>query len=72
MKELLAGQSGLMAGDKVPISSSDVPVLLSRVLTLSELRRIRRQFTTYTKTHPIDQADRIATAFVGFINATIF
>lgn len=60
-----------MPGDRLKVAGSTEPVVLSRTLTMSELRRIRRQFTTYTKTHPIEDGSRIATVFVQFLNSAL-
>lgn len=51
------------------IADTDERVKLVKRITMSELRRIRRQFTTYTKSHPIEgSVNRIATLFVEFLN----
>ena len=38
---------------------------------MSELRRIRRQFITYTKMHPVEDTKKIANMFVQYLNSSI-
>ncbi|RIB13367.1 chromatin associated protein KTI12-domain-containing protein [Gigaspora rosea] len=44
--------------------------LPSRTITLSELRRLRRQLTNINKTHTLD-VDRVAELFVEYLNTNI-
>ena len=46
-------------------------VLLNRTVNMSELRRIRRQFITYTKMHPVEDTKKIANMFVQYLNSSI-
>lgn len=45
-------------------------VVLSRPVTMAELRRLRRQFISYTKLHPISNHSNITTLFVQYLNKT--
>lgn len=64
---LMEAQKTFIPGDKVLVPDSDEKVELIRKVTLAELRRIRRRFISYTKTHPI-KVNRITSAFVQFLN----
>ncbi|TKR77314.1 hypothetical protein L596_018311 [Steinernema carpocapsae] len=44
-------------------------VVFKRTRTLPELSRLRRQFITYTKMHPIEGSSKIASLFVNFVNS---
>lgn len=46
-------------------------VALSRPVTMAELRRLRKQFISYTKLHPISEHSKITTLFVQYLNKTI-
>eukprot|EP00041_Stephanoeca_diplocostata_P032948 m.1074301 g.1074301 ORF g.1074301 m.1074301 type:complete len:276 (+) comp24238_c0_seq13:1609-2436(+) len=66
---LVQAQSTAVPGDRIAVPETDERVKLVKKTTMSELRRIRRQFTTYTKSHPIEgSVNRIATLFVEFLN----
>lgn len=64
---LMEAQKTFIPGDKVFVPDSDEKVELVRKVTLAELRRVKRQFISYTKTHPI-HVNRITSAFVQFLN----
>eukprot|EP00040_Diaphanoeca_grandis_P020571 m.109418 g.109418 ORF g.109418 m.109418 type:complete len:273 (-) comp27956_c1_seq2:199-1017(-) len=68
---LMKAQSTAMAGDMVCVPETDEKVKITSTFTMSELRRIRRQFTTYTKTHPIQDQSQVAKIFVQFLNNTL-
>jgi len=48
-----------------------IQLQMTRVLTLMELQRLRRQFISFTKSHAADDTLRIADLFVQFLNNRI-
>ena len=40
-------------------------------VTMAELRRVRHQFITYTKMHPIEDVEKIPTLFVQYLNNSL-
>ncbi|XP_064645697.1 protein KTI12 homolog [Lineus longissimus] len=67
---ILSAQKTSMPGDKILIPGTSEKIDLVRHLTLGELQRIRRQFISYTKMHPVD-VGKISGVFVHYINQTI-
>lgn len=65
---LLQLQASAIVGEKLLVPNSSEKIQLKKPLTMSELRRIRAQFITFTRTHPMSNAGEIATLFVQFIN----
>ncbi|XP_041355493.1 protein KTI12 homolog [Gigantopelta aegis] len=43
----------------------------TRPLTLSELQRQKRQFISYTKTHPVEDTSSLTSMFVQFLNSSL-
>ena len=68
---LLNSQRTSVAGDNVAVPGTTEKVQVTKNLTMAELRRLRRQFITYTKLHPVDNHDKIPSLFVQFINRSI-
>lgn len=52
------------------VPGSDEKIELSRPVTMAELRRLRKQFISYTKLHPVSNYSRITTLFVQYLNKT--
>ena len=46
-------------------------VVLNRTVNMAELRRLRRQFITYTKMHPVEDTKKIANMFVQYLNSSV-
>ena len=57
-----------MPGDHITVPSTREKFHVKQVASMSELRRLRRQFVTYTKVHPVDSQEGIARLFVTFLN----
>ncbi|KAG0238101.1 hypothetical protein BGW41_008247 [Actinomortierella wolfii] len=55
----------------VPLSSIPVRLPPTRTVTLSELRRLRRQFTAMNKMRTMLNMNRVAEAFVEYLNQTL-
>ncbi|XP_072021267.1 protein KTI12 homolog isoform X2 [Amphiura filiformis] len=68
---LVNAQKTCVPGDQITIPAATEKVHLTRLVNASELQRIRRQFISYTKLHPIDDIRRLPNMFVQFFNNTI-
>lgn len=71
LTSLLDSQRTSVVGEHVGVSGTLEKVHLTKNFTMAELRRLRKQFITYTKLHPVDSHDRIPTLFVQFINRSV-
>nr|CAG4644971.1 EOG090X0A11 [Leptodora kindtii] len=58
-------------GQVVAIPNSNETILLKRRYQLSELSRIRRQFITFSKTHPVDDIPRLASMFTQYLTSNL-
>ncbi|XP_066541172.1 protein KTI12 homolog [Hoplias malabaricus] len=65
---VLDSQKTSVPGDLITIPGATEKVELRRSLNMAELRRLRRQFISYTKTHPTDHIGQIANMFVQYLN----
>ncbi|XP_029188575.2 protein KTI12 homolog [Acropora millepora] len=68
---LLNSQSTFVPGDSVAVPGAQEKVILIRTANMSELRRLRRQFITYTKMHPVEDTKKIANMFVQYLNSSL-
>ncbi|XP_031567489.1 protein KTI12 homolog [Actinia tenebrosa] len=68
---ILNSQKTFVPGDKIAVPGTDQLIVLTRQVNMAELRRTRRQFITYTKTHPVDDTSKIANMFVQYLNNCI-
>lgn len=71
VSNILEAQRSGTAGGVVVVPGSTERLRLSRSVTMAELRRLRRQFITYTKMHPVEECDKIPTLFVQYLNSTL-
>lgn len=79
LSSLLDRQRTAIPGDKLMVlSEMESPqlaqkdsnkVTFMRQRNIAELNRLRAQFIRYSKTHPIEDASRIAPLFVDFLNS---
>nr|CAG4641884.1 EOG090X0A11 [Eurycercus lamellatus] len=65
-----AQKTGLI-GEEVSIPNSSEKILLKRRYQLSELSRIRRQFISFAKTHPVDEIPRLAAMFSQYLTSNL-
>ena len=65
----VASMAGTRA--KVAVPGTEELVTLSRPVAPAEMRRLRRQFSTYTRMHPPGDSAKLPTLFVAFLNATL-
>ncbi|KAL9985762.1 hypothetical protein ACROYT_G008203 [Oculina patagonica] len=68
---LLNSQRTFVPGDHVVVPGTSEKVVLNRMVNMAELRRIRRQFITYTKMHPVEDTKKIANMFVQYLNSSV-
>ena len=71
IKEILDMQKTAMIGDSIKITDSTEKLVLLKQLNMPELRRIKRQFITYAKMHPVEDMTKLRNMFVQFLNNTI-
>ncbi|XP_022081959.1 protein KTI12 homolog [Acanthaster planci] len=65
---LIAAQKTSLPGDIVSIPGSQDKINLTRSVSAAELQRIRRQFITYTKLHPVEDVAKLHGMFVQYLN----
>jgi protein KTI12 len=53
----------------IVVPDSRFKLSLNRELTAAQLNKLRRQFITFTKMHPVDSEAQIATTFVQYLNS---
>ena len=68
---ILNAQRTALAGDKLTLPGTSEQFCLTRILPMTELRRLRRQFIAYTKLHPVEDHARIPSLFVQYLNKAI-
>lgn len=68
---LLNCQRNFVPGDHIMVPGTSEKVLLNRTVNMAELRRLRRQFITYTKMHPVEDTKKIANMFVQYLNSSV-
>lgn len=71
VRGILEAQRAGVPGDVVAIPGSSETLRLPRLVTMAELRRLRRQFIAYTKLHPTEECDKIPTLFVQYLSSTL-
>ncbi|XP_055948002.1 protein KTI12 homolog [Argiope bruennichi] len=71
VKNILNAQRGSTPGDFITIPGADQKILLMDPLAPGELARIRRQFVSYVKSHPVADESKIPNMFVQFVNKNI-
>lgn len=69
--KLLDAQRTAVPGDSLAVSGTVEKVRLPRVVTMAELRRMRRQYISYTKLHPPEDVAKIPSLFVQYLNSSL-
>ncbi|XP_030587685.1 protein KTI12 homolog isoform X1 [Archocentrus centrarchus] len=64
-------QKTSVPGDLISIPGSSEKVELTRNINMAELRKLRRQFISYTKMHPTENTGQIANMFVQYLNKSL-
>jgi len=70
VQSLMDAQKNAVPGDKLAVSGTEEKVIMKSTRSLGELTRLRRQFISYTKMHPVDDRTKLASMFVTFINSS--
>lgn len=70
IKHVVKCQKGGMAGDTIKIPSGG-EIKLLRHSTLAELNKIRRQFITYMKLNPMNNADKLSSMFAQYLQTAL-
>ncbi|PFX17876.1 protein KTI12 homolog [Stylophora pistillata] len=68
---LINSQRTFVPGDHITVPGTSEKVILNRTAHMAELRKIRRQFITYTKMHPVEDTKKIANMFVQYLNSSL-
>ncbi|KAH9519739.1 kti12, chromatin associated [Bulinus truncatus] len=68
---IATSQKTLCPGDKIKIKDSKEELTFTRIFTMAELQRHRRQFISYTKMHPIEEIGKICNLFVQYLNKSL-
>ena len=71
ISSILEAQRSGAAGDSIAVPGTSERLQLSRDITMAELRKLRRQFITYSKLHPVDDHNKIPTLFVQYLNTAL-
>ncbi|XP_037306677.2 protein KTI12 homolog [Pungitius pungitius] len=58
-------------GDLITVPGATEKIELTRTVNMAELRKLRRQFISYTKTHPTENSGHISNMFVQYLNKSI-
>ncbi|XP_038124754.1 protein KTI12 homolog isoform X1 [Cyprinodon tularosa] len=61
-------QKTSVPGDLIPVPGATEKVALTRSVNMAELRKLRRQFISYSKMHPTENTSQIANMFVQYLN----
>uniref|UniRef100_A0A8C5M780 Protein KTI12 homolog n=1 Tax=Leptobrachium leishanense TaxID=445787 RepID=A0A8C5M780_9ANUR len=68
---VLNAQKTSVPGDVIVVPGASERIELPRILNMSELRRCRHQFISYTKMHPNENISQLANMFVQYLNKSI-
>ncbi|XP_032406603.1 LOW QUALITY PROTEIN: protein KTI12 homolog [Xiphophorus hellerii] len=61
-------QKTSVPGDLISVPGATEKVALTRTVNMAELRKLRRQFISYSKMHPTEKTGQIANMFVQYLN----
>ncbi|XP_068459274.1 protein KTI12 homolog [Clinocottus analis] len=64
-------QKTSVPGDLIPVPGATEKIELTRSINMAELRKLRRQFISYTKTHPTENSGHISNMFVQYLNKSL-
>lgn len=68
---ILNAQKTSVPGDLILVPGTTEKIELTRSLNMAELRKLRRQFISYTKMHPTENIGQISNMFVQYLNKSI-
>ncbi|XP_024911787.1 protein KTI12 homolog [Cynoglossus semilaevis] len=64
-------QKTSVPGDLIAVPGATEKIELNRGVNMAELRKLRRQFISYTKMHPTDKTGQISNMFVQYLNKSL-
>ncbi|XP_035497160.1 protein KTI12 homolog [Scophthalmus maximus] len=64
-------QKTSVPGDLISVPGATEKIELTRGINMAELRKLRRQFISYTKTHPTENTGHISNMFVQYLNKSL-
>ncbi|XP_062860158.1 protein KTI12 homolog [Trichomycterus rosablanca] len=64
-------QKTCIPGDLIAIPGATEKIEVTRNVNMAELRKLRRQFISYTKMHPTENIEQIANMFVQYLNKSM-
>ncbi|KAM7396711.1 hypothetical protein PAMP_019733 [Pampus punctatissimus] len=64
-------QKTCVPGDLISVPGATEKIELTRNINMAELRKLRRQFISYTKMHPTENTGQIANMFVQYLNKSL-
>ncbi|XP_075998378.1 protein KTI12 homolog [Genypterus blacodes] len=64
-------QKTSVPGDLIPVPGTSEKIQLTRSVNMAELRKLRRQFISYTKMHPTENTGQISNMFVQYLNKSL-
>ncbi|KAF6714797.1 KTI12-like protein [Oryzias melastigma] len=68
LMEIFNAQKTSVPGDLISVPGATEKVELTKNINMAELRKLRRQFISYSKMHPIENTAQIANMFVQYLN----
>ena len=71
VNQILEAQNSGVAGGSLVMPGAAETLKLSRDVSMPELRRLRRQFISYNKMHPVNESGKIPTLFVQYLNSSL-
>ncbi|XP_071355427.1 protein KTI12 homolog [Trachinotus anak] len=64
-------QKTSVPGDLISVPGATEKIELTRSINMAELRKLRRQFISYTKMHPTENTGQISNMFVQYLNKSL-
>ncbi|XP_069019516.1 protein KTI12 homolog isoform X1 [Embiotoca jacksoni] len=64
-------QKTSVPGDLISVPGATEKIELTRSINMAELRKLRRQFISYTKMHPTENTGQIYNMFVQYLNKSL-
>ncbi|XP_053356338.1 protein KTI12 homolog [Clarias gariepinus] len=68
---VLDSQKTSLPGDVIAIPGTTEKISVKRSINIAELRKLQRQFISYTKMHPTENTGQIANMFVQYLNKSM-
>ena len=65
---LVDAQRNACIGDQLAVPNASEKILLLKLFSMAELRKLKKQFLTYAKMHPVVDTGKIGNMFVQYLN----